>query len=228
MLHAVRSLRDLYTKPDIDMHAMRPLPYTDVPPGFPPTQAPSTAPAPAAQPARTPVVSQRVDSQEPLPDLVPVLLSPQLRPATPHRAPRASPQRVTSPALTSTTSVPTYTWIRVHQRHVKGAPLAHFEHVGWLVTDSDGTYRIIAIDENGRRTTGAGRNTLFYKYYNINEHMTPPPMTMTTSTLHAQSSSEIAQTRGSLKPRQAQHSWRPSLISPRSRPCRASTRSNGP
>jgi hypothetical protein len=36
MLHAVCSLRDLYTKPDIDLHAVRPLPYTDVPPGFPP------------------------------------------------------------------------------------------------------------------------------------------------------------------------------------------------
>jgi hypothetical protein len=88
----------------------------------------------------------------------------------------------------------------VLQRHVKGAPLAHFDHIGRLFTDSDGIYRIIAIDKNGRRTTGAGRNTLFYKYYNIN---VLPPMPMTTSTLYARNSSEIAQTRGSLKLRPA-------------------------
>jgi hypothetical protein len=46
--------------------------------------------------------------------------------------------------------------------------------VGRLFTDSDKTYRIIAIDRNGKRTTGVGRNTLFYKYYDINEHVTPP------------------------------------------------------
>jgi hypothetical protein len=140
MLHAVCSLRDLYTKPDIDLHAVRPLPYTDVLPSFPSAQAHSLAPAQAAPPALTPAAAQRVDPEEPLPDSVPVPPSPQLRPTTPHGAPQASPQRVTPPAPTSTTPVPTYTWIRVHQRHVKGAPLVHFDHVGRLFTDSDGTY----------------------------------------------------------------------------------------
>jgi hypothetical protein len=46
--------------------------------------------------------------------------------------------------------------------------------MGRLFTDAEGTYRITAIEKNGAHARGKGCHTLFYKYYNIGEHMTPP------------------------------------------------------
>jgi hypothetical protein len=67
-----------------------------------------------------------------------------------------------------------YNWVNVLKQHVKGAPLKHFQHLGRLFTDEEGTYRITAIEKNGAMARGKGCQTLFYKYYNIGEHMTPP------------------------------------------------------
>jgi hypothetical protein len=43
-----------------------------------------------------------------------------------------------------------------------------------LFTDDLGTQWIVGIDINAAISRGVGAKTLYYKYYSISEHMTPP------------------------------------------------------
>lgn len=162
---AVKRLQELYAQPVTERPSISPLPYSDVPPGF-------ESLLPTA-PDVLPDAQQRVHTDGDQPAAGSPHLSPATLPAvpTPVPSPRVAPVVSTPPAPPTPIS---YRWTRVERRDVKGAPLKHFQHIGRLFIDDEGTYRIIAIDRNGLRARGAGRHTLFYKYYNINEHMAPP------------------------------------------------------
>jgi hypothetical protein len=43
-----------------------------------------------------------------------------------------------------------------------------------LFKDDNGPQRIVSIDRNHARSTGPGSKTLFYRFYNIMDFMSPP------------------------------------------------------
>jgi hypothetical protein len=50
----------------------------------------------------------------------------------------------------------------------------YFLKVDELFTDDEGAQRVVGIDINAAVCRGAGSKTLFYKYYSVTDHMTPP------------------------------------------------------
>jgi hypothetical protein len=57
---------------------------------------------------------------------------------------------------------------------MKGEERRYLLRVDKLFKDTEGPQRIVAIERNHACTTCPGSQTLFYRYYNIIDHMTPP------------------------------------------------------
>jgi hypothetical protein len=50
----------------------------------------------------------------------------------------------------------------------------YFHKIDEFFTDDLGTQRIVGIDINAAISRGAGAKALYYKYYSVADHMTPP------------------------------------------------------
>lgn len=68
-----------------------------------------------------------------------------------------------------------YRWRRAATA-IKGRPnqQRYYHKIDELFTDDTGTQRIVGIDINAAVSKGVGSKTLFYKYYSVSDHMTPP------------------------------------------------------
>jgi hypothetical protein len=57
---------------------------------------------------------------------------------------------------------------------LKGRDRRYLRRIDKLFTDEAGPQCIVAVERNQACSTGPGSNTIFYQYYNIIDHMTPP------------------------------------------------------
>ena len=176
---AVQLLGDMYTAPVTQTHP-------DVPPGFSPPTTPVTvtnaSPTPAPEQRVAPSIRttphDRVDAQPPATDerVAPqqqrtVTFPTPVAPVVPVQHPHQEPGLYLPPYQPS---APMYDWGPVSDRLIKGRQRRYLLRVNKLFKDKEGPQCIVDIERNHANTTGPGSQTLFYRYYNIIDHMTPP------------------------------------------------------
>jgi uncharacterized membrane protein YgcG len=72
-------------------------------------------------------------------------------------------------------TTPSYKWrAATPSSKRKSKQQNYFSKINELFTDDVGTQRVVGIDTNVATSKGAGSKTLFYRYYCITDHMSPP------------------------------------------------------
>jgi hypothetical protein len=135
----------------------------------------------------TSVSSQHTDSSEPSPSVIadaPIQRVPEQPSAAIHNISQdgCSERRSssTSSKSSSTYEVPTtntsttYHWQVLRVQDAPTRARKYFQYCKRLFKDDYGTHQIVSIDRNNACHKGKGSQTVFYKYYNVLAHMTPP------------------------------------------------------
>jgi hypothetical protein len=74
----------------------------------------------------------------------------------------------------TTNTSTTYQWQVLRVQDAPKRAKKYFQHCMRLFKDDFGTHQIVSIDRNSACNKGKGSQTVFYKYYNVLTHMTPP------------------------------------------------------
>jgi hypothetical protein len=199
LLAAVQTLHDLFTPSSESGTPTSQLtppsaPSVNPPPPLPParvhwatvtpdTVAPRGAPPPAVEHllTNTPTIAAQRVAVNP---------SNTQRPRPRQRAPRPATESIDeilaehhnimqqqqhNTPMEQPSTTPSYKW-RAATPFSKRKPKQqnYFSKINELFTDDVGTQRVVGIDTNVATSKGAGSKTLFYRYYCITDHMSPP------------------------------------------------------
>jgi hypothetical protein len=142
---------------------------------------PPAAPAPALV-----APSHTVESDEPIvlvptPAALPAPIQRVLRPSPFQRVPKTQPPCAprsppdAQPTIPPATGAqPLYDWSVVQHRSLKDRERRYLLKVDKLYSNTDGPQRITAIYCNRACASGPGSKTLFFRYYNIIDHLALP------------------------------------------------------
>ena len=119
----------------------------------------------------TPVISSSLEITHPL-QRVPSSMPPEQSVQVP--SPSDNAEEVFPPPTTNDTDVPTYIWTAVRKQDAPKRCVKYFANMNRFFQDDTGTFQIVDIDRNSAILHGEGSQTLFYKFFNVIEHLTPP------------------------------------------------------
>lgn len=82
------------------------------------------------------------------------------------------PEVSTLPSLSPRELV--YIWASVNRKKAPKRGLKYFRNKNRMFQDESGVHKIVDVERNSACVSGKGSQTLFYKYFNVEEHTNPP------------------------------------------------------